>query len=72
MEGDAALDPRRSNSGPPPSCRELPPIGLNVVVDAVNAIGNEAARRMAIAALKEREPSVRWLRRPDGYLDVAE
>lgn len=62
----------RSNSGPPPSCRPLPPVGLHVVVDAVNAIPNEAARRMAIAALKEREPGVRWLRKSDGYLDVAE
>lgn len=47
-------------------------VARNTVIDAVNAIPNEAARRLAIAALKERDPEGAWLTRRGGFLGVTE
>lgn len=45
-------------------------VQTRLVIDAVNSIANEAARRMAIAALREHAPETMWLTRRGGYLSV--
>jgi hypothetical protein len=45
-------------------------ISLDRVVDAVNALGDEQARRSMIESLREREPKVRWYTTQDGRLSA--
>jgi hypothetical protein len=55
-------------------------VAVASVVDAVNAVPNEVARRLIIAALREcapwgydgkDRPALRWLMRRGGYLAVS-
>jgi len=45
-------------------------VPLASVIDAVNDVENEVARRLVIAKLKMRDPQTRWITRPGGWLDV--
>lgn len=46
-------------------------VAIASVIDAVNAMDNEVARRLIIAKLREVDPNTRWVTRPGGWLDVA-
>ncbi len=64
----------------PTSSHATGTVAVASVVDAVNAVPNEAARRMIIGALREHapykkrghdEPAIHWFVRRGGYLSVS-